>query len=95
MLSRFGAFLPCGRPVGSVRMLSFKTTEEAVVCPAISATHGLGHLCILPVPLPDDDVVDEMPVLRVRVHPIRPVTGREAGDCVGDQQFMLCAGLEQ
>ena len=32
--------------------------DEAVVCPAISTTHRLRHLHILPVPLPDDDVVN-------------------------------------
>ena len=43
--------------------------DEAVVCPAISAAHRLRHPHILPVPLPDDDVVNKMPVLRTRVHP--------------------------
>lgn len=45
--------------------------------------------------VPDDDVVDEMPVLTARVNPRRPITGREAEDRVGDEQFMLCASLEQ
>ena len=59
--------------------------DESVVCPTISAAHRLRHPHILPVPLPDDDVVNKMPVLRSRVHPWRPVSGRDAEDCVGDQ----------
>ena len=58
--------------------------DEAVVCPTITAAHRLRHPHILPVPLPDDGVVNKMPVLRSRVHPWRPVSGREAEDCVGD-----------
>ena len=43
---------------------------------------------ILSVPLPDDDIVDEMSVLRARMHPRRPgyVTGGEAEDRVCHQQ---------
>ena len=59
--------------------------NEAVIGPALSATHGFGHSYILPVPLPDNDVVDEMPMLRTRVHPCRPIAGRKAVVCVSDQ----------
>ena len=58
---------------------------EAVIGPALSATHGFGHSYILPVPLPDNDVIDEMPMLKTRVHPRRPIAGRDSVDCVGDQ----------
>ena len=43
--------------------------DEAVVCLTISAAHRLRHPHILSVPLPDDGVVNKMPVLRSRVHP--------------------------
>ena len=70
------------------------------MCPVNGATHGLGYPYILPVPLLDSDVVDEMPVLRVRVRPRRSATSKGGGegrgkDCVGDQEFILCGGLEQ
>ena len=36
--------------------------DETVVCPALCAAHGLRNPHILPVPLPDDDIINEMPV---------------------------------
>ena len=75
--------MPCGR----LRLDSDVELgdDETVVYPAISAAHRLCHPHILPVPLPDDDVVNKMPVLRSRVHPCCPVLGREVEDFVGDQ----------
>ena len=37
--------------------------NEAVVCPALCTAHGLCDSYILPIPLPHDDIVDEMPML--------------------------------
>ena len=43
--------------------------NEAVIDPALSTTHGFCNSYILPVPLPDNDVIDEMPMRRTRMHP--------------------------
>ena len=58
-----------------------------MVCLALSSVRGLHDMYILSVPLPDDDIVDEMSVLRARMHPRRPgyVTGGEAEDRVCHQ----------
>ena len=37
--------------------------DETVVCPTFCTAHGLGDPHILPVPLPDDDIVYQMPML--------------------------------
>ena len=37
--------------------------NETVVCPAFRTSHSLGNTDVLSVPLPDDDMVNEMPVL--------------------------------
>ena len=41
---------------------------QAVVCPEFYTTHGLDHSDITPVISPRDDIVNQVPVLRVRVH---------------------------
>ena len=69
--------------------------DEAVVCPALGPAHGLGNTYVLPIPPPDDDIVDKMPVLRARVHPRGLVAGRKTKDSVCNQKAMLCAGLEK
>ena len=37
--------------------------NETVVCPAFRTAHSLGNTDVLSVPFPDDDMVNEMPVL--------------------------------
>ena len=69
--------------------------DEAVVCPAHCAAHALRDSYILPVPLPHDDVIYEMPVFWAGMHPRRPLTGREVEDGVGDQKVMFHAGLDE
>ena len=58
----FRYFLPLWSFLGLDVQLSFGD-DEAVVCPTVCATHGLGHSHIPPVLGPDDDVISEMPVL--------------------------------
>lgn len=43
--------------------------DEPIVGPAVGATHGLCHAYILPVPVPDNDEVKEIPELGAGVHP--------------------------
>jgi len=74
---RFGSFPPCSRLYALPEFC-----DEALVCPALSSANDLSDTNMLPVPLPDYDIVDEMPVLRTGMHPRRPVTGREAEDSV-------------
>ena len=40
-----------------------------MVRPTLGSTHSLSDTYIVPVPVPDDDVVDEMPVLGARMGP--------------------------
>ena len=47
--------------------------DQWMISPAVSATHGLGHSNILPVPLPDDDVVYQ--ILCSLAHSRRSVAG--------------------
>ena len=43
--------------------------DVAVVCPTLGATLSPCDRHVLPVPLPDVDIIDEMTVLIVRMHP--------------------------
>lgn len=43
--------------------------DEAVARPAVGAAHGFGQSHVLPVLRPGDDVINEMPVSRARMHP--------------------------
>ena len=56
-----------------------------MVSPALGTTHGLRDLHILPIPLPDDYIIDEVPMFGARVHPRCPVAGRKAEDGVSDE----------
>ena len=58
--------------------------DEPVVSPAFGAAHGFCHSDVLSVLFPNDDIVDEMPVLRVGMHPRRLVVVRQTEDCVSD-----------
>lgn len=66
-----------------------------MIRPTVSATHSFCNPDILSVPSPDDDIVDQMPVLGTGMHPRSPVTGREAEDCIGDQKVMCCTSFQQ
>mgnify|MGYP006973408805 FL=1 len=57
---------------------------ETMVCPTVRAAHCLGHSQVLPVLSPDDDIVNEVPVLGAKVHPRRLVAGREMEHGVGN-----------
>ena len=59
--------------------------HEVVPRPAFSSTRGPGHLNIFSIPLPDSDMVYEMPVFTMGVHAQYPVMGREAEDGICDQ----------
>ena len=43
--------------------------DEAVVCPVLGATHSPCDPHVLPVPLPDDEAIDEMPMFTTRMRP--------------------------
>ncbi len=68
--------------------LGLRNDELMVVCPTVSATHCLSHSHILSVLCSDNDVVDEMPVLGVRLHPRCLVASWKAERGVGDGQAM-------
>lgn len=46
--------------------------QQGVVCSALCAAHGFDH--VLPIPLPDDEVMQQVPVLGVRMLTSRLVT---------------------
>ena len=56
---------------------------------------GIGDPNILPIPLPDINMVDEMPWFQMGVHPECPVMDREEEDGIYDQELMHSTGLEQ
>ena len=69
--------------------------DESVVSPAICTAHGLCHSDILPVPSPDDDVINKMSVFTEWVHPLRLVTVGQVEDGVGGQKVVGCTGLQE
>ena len=64
----FGCWLPLGASLGKYPDIYF-LNDESMVCPTFCTTHGLGYSDVLSISLPDDDIVDKMPVLRAGVHP--------------------------
>ena len=58
-------------------------------------TRDLGYSNVLSIPLPNDDIVDKVPVLRAGVHPCRPVTSRETEHCIGNQKFVFSTELKE
>ena len=43
--------------------------DDVVVCSALGTTHSPCDPHVLPVPLPDDDIINKISMLRARVHP--------------------------
>ncbi len=62
--------------------------DKPMICPTLCSTHGLGRSDILPIPFPDNDVINEMPVLGTRMHPRCFLSSGQAKDCVGDEEIM-------
>ena len=58
-------------------------------------THGLGHSDIMPVMCPGNYVVNQMPVLGVRVNLRHLVAVWKVEDCVSDEQVMYGTCFEQ
>ena len=71
--------------------------DHPVIGPAVSTAHGLCHSHILPVPLPGDDVVNKMPMLRAGcIHDVLFRVGRRKLDHgVGDDKVMRSACLQE
>ncbi len=66
-----------------------------LLCPTLWSTYDLCNTYVLLVHFPDDDVGDEMPVLRARLHPWRLVISGELEDSVYEQNFMLRSSMEK
>ena len=69
--------------------------DKTMVSPAFGTTHGLCHSHVLSVPLPGDDIVNQMPFPRVWVHPRCLVTGGKAEQCVGDDKVLGTTHLKE
>lgn len=69
--------------------------QQMVVSPEFCSTDGLRDSNVLSVPLPDDYVVQQMPMLGTRVHPRRLITGRKTKDCVSDEKTMGGTSFQQ
>ena len=55
--------------VGFSGAVQCAASDQSVVSPALSASHGTGHTDVPNVSLADDDEVYQVPVFRPRVHP--------------------------
>ena len=69
--------------------------DDTMVSPAFGTTHGLCHSHVLSVPLPGDDIVNQVPFPRVWVHPRCLVTGGKAEQCVGDDKVLGTTHLKE
>ena len=56
--------------------------DESVISPAFSTTHGLSDPKILQISPSCNDIVDQMPVLRLGMHPWCLVAGTQVKECV-------------
>ena len=59
--------------------------NKPVICPIVCTTHSFSHSDILSVLPLHYDIVNEMPVFGVRVHPCCLSASWQTEDCVGDQ----------
>ena len=62
--------------------------DQAVISPAFCITHGLLHSDITPVLSPGDYIINQKPVLGMRVSPRCLVMVWKAQDFVNNKQFM-------
>ena len=69
--------------------------DQSVVSPALSASHGTGHMDVTDVSLADDDEVYQVPVFRPRVHPGGLVLVCHPEQGVGDAEAVLCTLAEE
>lgn len=83
------------RPTFSLDVKVQRRDDKFIGCPTLSTTHGLGNHCILPVSLPGDDIINEMPMFGSRVHPGGFVAVGLTKYRVGDQQLMCDTGHEE
>nr|VZI14676.1 unnamed protein product [Spirometra erinaceieuropaei] len=68
--------------------------EKAVMRPAVGTTHRLSHEHVMLVTPLNQDVVEEIPSTRVRVHPRYLLLQWNSKD-VGQESTVFCAGLQK
>lgn len=56
---------------------------EVMISPTFSTTHRLGNPDILSISLSDNDIIDQVPVLRSWMHPRCSISGWKLEDGVG------------
>ena len=84
--------------LGSTHVLNMQLClgdDATMICPTVRTAHCLGHSYFLPVLNPEDDIVNDMPVLGARLHPRCHVAGRETEHGIGNGQAMCGTGPEQ
>ncbi|VDL91384.1 unnamed protein product [Schistocephalus solidus] len=64
--------------------------DEAVICPTIGITDRLGYQHVLSISPPDENIFQQLPAPRPRVHPRGLLPRRKAEECVGQQSMVFC-----
>ncbi|VDM04283.1 unnamed protein product [Schistocephalus solidus] len=62
---------------------------EAVICPTIGIADRLGYQHVLSISPPDENIAQQMPALRPRVHPRGLLPRRKAEEGVGQQETVF------
>uniref|UniRef100_A0A183SBZ4 Uncharacterized protein n=1 Tax=Schistocephalus solidus TaxID=70667 RepID=A0A183SBZ4_SCHSO len=63
--------------------------DEAVICPTIGIADRLGYQHVLSISPPDENIVQQMPAPRPRVHPRGLLPRRKAEEGVGQQETVF------
>ena len=82
--SLFTVFRLWGLPGGRMQSLHLDTMNQL----SVNTTHGQCHSPVLPVLLSGNDIVDQMPIVGVKVHPSCLVISRKVEYCIYDYKVM-------
>ena len=66
-----------------------------MVCPALRSTHSSCNTDVTLIPLPDYNIVNEVPVLATWMHPCSFLVVGESEDCIGNEKFVGSTSLEE
>ncbi|VDM05922.1 unnamed protein product [Schistocephalus solidus] len=69
--------------------------NEVVICPTIGNADRLGHQHVLSISPPDENIVQQMPAPRPRVHPRDLLPRQKAEEGVGQQETVFHTRAQQ